>query len=68
VVAGTIDLDKTVKQLGLDDAQPFLPIEEHATLYQLLTARSGIYLPSGNANLDVRLPRRGSQPPGMYFQ
>jgi len=68
VVAGTIDLDKTVKQLTLDDAEPFLPIEEHATLHMLLTARSGIYLPSGNANLDPLLPRRGSQPPGTYFQ
>ena len=39
VIAGTVDLDKTVKQLELDDVQPFLPIEEHATLRQLLTAR-----------------------------
>ena len=42
VFDGTIDLDKTVKQLGLDDVQPFLPIEEHATLRELLTARSGV--------------------------
>src|SRR4051812_44010850 len=48
VFDGTVDLTKTVKQLGLDDVQKFLPIEEHATLEQLLTARSGIYHPSGN--------------------
>jgi CubicO group peptidase (beta-lactamase class C family) len=68
VFDGTVDLDKNVKQLGLDDVQPFLPIEEHATLRQLLTARSGIYLLSGDRELDSRLPRRGSQPPGTYFQ
>ena len=41
----TIDLGKTVKQLGLDDTDPFLPIEADATLVQLLASRSGIYLP-----------------------
>jgi hypothetical protein len=28
VISGKIDLSKTVKQLGLDDNEPFLPIEE----------------------------------------
>src|SRR5215475_6396963 len=32
VVNGKIDLHKTVKQIGLDDMWPFLPIEESATL------------------------------------
>jgi CubicO group peptidase (beta-lactamase class C family) len=41
VASGKIDLTKTVKQLGLDDNQPFLPSEEHVTLEQLLTSRSG---------------------------
>ena len=66
--AGKIDLNKTVKQLGLDDVQPFLPIEENATLLNLLTARSGIYHPSGNEDLTSRSPRRGAQSPGTYFQ
>jgi hypothetical protein len=44
------DLDKTVKQLGLDDKLPFLPIEEKATLIQLMASRSGIYMPTGNAD------------------
>ncbi len=67
VVSGKIDTYKTVKQLGLDDTQPFLPIEEKATLEQLLTARSGIYLPSGNDNLDQSTPKRGTQYPGTFF-
>ena len=64
---GTIDLDATVKQLGLDDVQPFQQIEERATLLHLLTARSGIYLPAGNAELEALSPKRGSHKPGTYF-
>lgn len=67
VFDGTIDLSKTVKELGLDDVQKFLPIEKGATLEQLLTARSGIYIPTDNANLNANAPRRGSQSPGSYF-
>lgn len=48
VANGKIDLTKTVKQLGLNDKQPFLPGEDSATLAQLLTSRSGIYLRTGS--------------------
>ena len=67
VVNGKIDLGKTVKELGLDDKEPFLPIEEHATLEQLLTSRSGIYLASGNKDIDAISPKRGSEYPGTHF-
>src|SRR5262245_32991166 len=66
--AGEVDLQATVEQLGLTDVQPFLPIEKNATLYNLLTARSGIYHPSGNEELTSLSPRRGAQLPGTYFQ
>src|ERR1700722_10914033 len=66
VFDGKIDLGKTVKELGLDDKTPFLPIEEHATLEHLITARSGIYLPSGNDELDALTPKRGSEDPGPH--
>jgi CubicO group peptidase (beta-lactamase class C family) len=68
VTEGKIDLDKNVKELGLDDVKPFLPIEERATLLQLMTARSGIYHESANSGLDAATPKRGSQTPGTYFQ
>lgn len=58
---------QTVKELGLDDKEPFLSIEERATLEQLLTSRSGIYLPSGNKDLDLDMPKRGSEYPGTHF-
>jgi CubicO group peptidase (beta-lactamase class C family) len=66
--AGKIDLEMKVERLGLTDVQPFMPIEKEATLYDLLTARSGIYLPTANEELTNLSPRRGSQAPGTYFQ
>jgi CubicO group peptidase (beta-lactamase class C family) len=33
-----------------------------------LTARSGIYLPSGNDGLTSLSPRRGAEAPGTHFQ
>jgi len=65
---GLVDFRKTVTQLGLQEAEPFLAIEEHATLEHLLTARSGIYLKSGNDNLDAVAPKRGSEFPGTRMQ
>ncbi len=67
VFNGKVDLNKTVKELGLDDKQPFLPYEEHATLEQLLAARSGIYLPTGSSGQKDYMPPRGSAYPGMQF-
>src|SRR5262249_26336140 len=66
--AGKVGRRKTVEQLGLADVQPFLPSEKSATLYHLLTARSGVYLSTANEELTVLSPRRGSQAPGTYFQ
>jgi CubicO group peptidase (beta-lactamase class C family) len=68
VVSGQIDLSKNVAQLSLHDVQPFLDLEKSATLYHLLTARSGIYHPTANKQLTDLSPRRGSQAPGTYFQ
>jgi len=68
VADGTIDLDRTIKDVGLDDLTPFSALEEAATLRNLLMARSGVYLPSGNEELTVLSPRRGSYSPGAYFQ
>ena len=74
VFDNTIDIDKTVKQLGLDDKQPFLPMEEKATLVQLLASRSGIYLPAREHQETLSpsdegryMPPRGSAYPGSQF-
>ena len=61
------DLNKTVKQLGLNDKLPFLPIEENASLIQLMASRSGIYLPADNADQEKTVPPRGSEYPGSHY-
>ena len=69
VVNGTIDLDKTVTQLGLDDVSPFLPREQFARLDLLLLSRSGIYHPNQQPDDDPidYPPARGSQFPGAFY-
>ncbi len=67
VANGTIDLNKTVRQLGITDKQPLLPMEETATLRQLLASRSGVYHPSGSFGQADYMPKRGSHSPGTYF-
>lgn len=56
-------LHATVKDLGLDDLEPFEQIEERATLQDLLMARSGIYM----RDADRDSPRKGSLAPGTQF-
>src|SRR5207302_6198969 len=56
VASGKVNLRATVKEIGLDDLQGFLPIEEHATLH-----------PAGETDVADEGPRRGSQSPGAFF-
>lgn len=62
VVQGKLHLHRTVKEMGLEDLDGFVPIEESATFQDLLMSRSGIYL-----NLDAEGPRKGSIAPGTQF-
>lgn len=64
---GTIDLSKTVEDLGFDDIGGLLPIEKKATVYDLITARSGVYHPASNPGDSEDKPERGSKEPGSYF-
>ena len=60
-------MSQTVVQLGLEDKVPFVDLEKHATLQQLMMSRSGIYLPTGSwGDEKTRLPR-GSHYPGTYW-
>jgi CubicO group peptidase (beta-lactamase class C family) len=61
------DLHQTVEQLGLEDKTPFIESERHATLQQLMMARSGIYIRSGNDQQDKLSPKRGSSYPGVRW-
>lgn len=67
VESGVIDLSKTIAELDFDDTGGLLPIEKKATVYDLITARSGVYHPASNPGDSEEKPARGSQVPGTYF-
>lgn len=65
---GTIDLDKTLEQLDLNDVSKLLPVEKKAKIKDIISARSGIYLNGSNGG-DFRryAPDRGSITPGTRW-
>ncbi len=68
VADGTINLDLTLADLGMDDVQGLLPIEKQARVRDLISARSGVYHPASNAGDNLAdAPPRGSQQPGAYY-
>jgi CubicO group peptidase (beta-lactamase class C family)/uncharacterized membrane protein len=65
---GTIALQETIGNIGLDEDDGLLPIEKQATVENLITARSGVFHQPANAGYDVyNLKKRGSVQPGEYF-
>jgi CubicO group peptidase (beta-lactamase class C family) len=67
VTRGTIRLDKSLAQIGIDDLGGLTPQERDATVRDLLTARSGVFHPASNGGDDLAsAPPRGSQPHGSY--
>ena len=68
VANGTVRLDKSLAQMGIDDRLGLTDAEKRATIHDLLSARSGIYHPASNSGDDLAsAPPRGSQPPGAYM-
>ena len=69
VVDGTIKLDETIGQLGIDDLEGLLPQEKEATVYDLITARSGVYHPASNPGgiPEGKKYERGATPHGTRF-
>jgi CubicO group peptidase (beta-lactamase class C family) len=67
VLNGTIDLDKTMADLGIDEVDGLLPIEKTAKVRDLLIASSGVYHPAGSPGDDPNSPPRGSKQPGTFF-
>ncbi|MBP1596255.1 MAG: beta-lactamase [Acidobacteria bacterium] len=65
---GTIQLNKTLRDIGLTDVDGLLPTEQAATIEHLITARSGVYHPASNSgDSTASAPPRGSQRPGTYY-
>lgn len=68
VTEGTIDLDLTMEQLGIEEEGGLLPIERRARLRDLLVSCSGVYHEPGSPGSNMRnIPERGSKEPGSYF-
>lgn len=69
VADGTIDLSQTLEALGIDDNEGLSDIEKQATVYDLLTARSGVYHAAGYETPWMRMikEKRHSHAPGTYW-
>jgi CubicO group peptidase (beta-lactamase class C family) len=66
---GTIDLDLTMKELGIDDVTPLSEQEKMATIRDCLKARSGVYIDAAAESQGMRAvkPPRNSRAPGTYW-
>jgi CubicO group peptidase (beta-lactamase class C family) len=66
---GHIDLDKTMAELGIDDAPPLTSLEKQASVRDLLKARSGVYHPAAYETKAMKKarPARGSHAPGTFY-
>ncbi len=69
-----VTLNATLAELDIDDSPPLTRIEKSATLEQVLTSSSGVYLPLESptsydvfTNTAVAWPHRGSCLPGTRF-
>jgi len=68
VASGKIRLEATLKDLDMSDVRGLLPIEEHAKVIDLITARSGVYHPAANGGDSLFVaPKRGSKEPGACW-
>jgi CubicO group peptidase (beta-lactamase class C family) len=70
VSEGNMDLTKTMEELGIDDYEPSLTMEEkQATVGDLIKARSGIYHPAlgESAGMKAMRPKRHSHAPGTFW-
>lgn len=64
----SINLNKTLKELNIDDIGGLLEIEKEATILDILQSKSGVYHPASNPGGNEWLfPERGSKKPGTYF-
>lgn len=66
---GSIDLDKTLAELNIDDKSPLTETEKQATIRDLLKARSGVYHPAAyeTQSMKARRPERGSHPRDTFW-
>ena len=65
---GTINLEKTIGELGIDEDDGLLASEKEATIRDIITARSGVFHIPANGGYDKKnVLKRGSVKHGEYF-
>jgi CubicO group peptidase (beta-lactamase class C family) len=66
---GSIDIDDTLAELGIDDKQTLSEGEKQASLRDMLKARSGVYHPAAYETPQMKRlrPGRGSHEPGTFW-
>jgi CubicO group peptidase (beta-lactamase class C family) len=66
---GTIDLDKTLEELNIDDQFLLTKEEKQAVIRDLLKSRSGVYHPAAyeTAQMKARRPKRGSHKRNSFW-
>jgi CubicO group peptidase (beta-lactamase class C family) len=68
VARGEIDLDSTLADFDIDERTPLTSAERSATIRQVISARSGVYLPAAyGAGQERGRPARGSHAPGTRW-
>src|SRR5258706_965191 len=66
---GDIDLNQTLAELNIDDEPALTSTEKEARVFDLLTARSGVYHPASaeTPSMIGNRPERGSHKPGTHW-
>ncbi|MGE5343672.1 MAG: serine hydrolase [Candidatus Omnitrophota bacterium] len=66
---GTIDLNKTLEELNIDDKTPLTKDEKQAIVKDLLKSRSGVYLETAAETQQMKdtRPARGSHPHNTFW-
>ncbi len=66
---GTINPDKTLEELNIDDRFPLSKEEKQATIRDLLKSRSGVYHPAAYETTQMKTlrPKRGSHKPNSFW-
>jgi CubicO group peptidase (beta-lactamase class C family) len=68
VISGEIDLNKSLKDLGIDDIGGLMSTEKEATVKDIISARSGVFHPASYPGDYLKYaPKRGSVKHGEYW-
>lgn len=65
---GTINLNETIGEIGIDEDKGLLDVEKTATVDHIINSRSGVFYKPANSGYDENnILERGSVKPGEYF-